>query len=167
MQRGLSNQWFGLKDARKAKGTSAGMKEALEALFIAPFASHEWQSARARSHWVELEGWQDAMAGPLSSIANSGGCQYVYNRQDGYFPGVVDPESLLHCLLDCHAGLVAGVEAFCPATSAEAEDQRHMMAIADGMRALVESGCEIERARWATESRGRTHLWPRMSRDGQ
>ena len=140
------------------KAPNTAMKEALEATFIAPFASHQWQSAGGRSHWVELEGWQDSIAGPLSSIANSGGCDYVYNREDGYFPGVVDPDSLLRCLLDSQAGLVAGVEAFFSTTPAEAEDQKYMMAIADEMRALVESACEIERFRWAAKSRGRNNL---------
>src|SRR5580704_15933667 len=66
----------------------------VETLFIAPFASHRWASARGRSHWVALEGWQDSMAGPLSSITSSGGCDYVYTRDDGYFAGVSDPPKL-------------------------------------------------------------------------
>ena len=53
------------------------LRETIHALFIAPFASHRWGSRRARSHWVDLEGWQDRMAGPLSSIVESGGCEYV------------------------------------------------------------------------------------------
>jgi hypothetical protein len=131
------------------------MREAFEATFIAPAASHHWQSTRGRSHWAELECWSDSLAGPLWSIANSGGCAYVYDRKDGYFPGVSDPDSLHRCLLEVHAGLVAGVEAFCPTTPAEAEDLTYMQALADTMLPLVERGCEIERARWVAESSGR------------
>jgi len=38
-----------------------------DTLFIAPFASHRWVSARSRWHWVELEAWQDSVAGNLFS----------------------------------------------------------------------------------------------------
>jgi len=69
-------------------------RRALEEAFIAPFASHSWLSRRGRSHWVELEGWQDSMAGPLSAIANTGGCEYVYHREDWYFAGIKDPLAL-------------------------------------------------------------------------
>jgi len=32
------------------------------------------------------------MAGPLSAIAESGGCEYVYPRDDWYFASVNDPQ---------------------------------------------------------------------------
>ena len=127
------------------------MQEAINEAFIAPFASHQWQSARGRSHWVDLEGLQDSLAGPLISIASSGGCGYVYHRKDGYFSGVVDSESLHSRLLEWHAGLLAGIEAFCPATAAEVEDETYMREIAGMMRVLVERGCEMEAARWVAE----------------
>jgi hypothetical protein len=128
------------------------LREAFDAVFIAPFSSHYWGSARGRSHWVELEGWQDSMAGPLSVIANTGGCAYVYPRQDWYFAGVSDPAGLRSRLLEWHTGLVAGVERFAPATPAEAEDLAFMRGVAGRMRELVERACEIERARWSAEA---------------
>jgi hypothetical protein len=131
------------------------MNDALHATFVVPFASHVWQSTRGRSHWVDLEGWQDLMAGPLFSIAKSGGCEFVYNRTDSYFPNVIHPDSLLRCLLDGHAGLVAGINTFSPANPKEAEDEQYMKTLSDEMRVLVELGCEIERTRWTAESRGR------------
>ena len=129
------------------------LQEALRAAFIAPFASHKWQSRRSRSHWVELEGWQDAIAGPLYSIAETGGCEYVYSRDDEYFVGVVDPVTLRRRLLEWQAKLAVGVEAFCPATHtpADADDLSYMRAIAEEIRDLVERSCRIEEGRWQAE----------------
>jgi hypothetical protein len=124
------------------------LREAFEALFTAPFASHPWASARGRSHWLELEGWQDAMAGPLSSIARDGGCGYVYPRQDEYFAGVGDPTGLRARLLEWHTGLAAGVERFAPATPSEAADLEFMRSVVGRMRELVERACVVEWARW-------------------
>ncbi len=134
----------------------ASISEALDAAFIAPFASHPWRSTRGRAHWVDLEGWQDSMAGPLTSITKSGGCEYIYHRTDGYFVNVVDPDSLLRYLLRCHAGLVAGITTFSPSNPDEAEDKQYMETQAHKMRVLVERGCEIEHARWAADSIGLT-----------
>jgi hypothetical protein len=123
--------------------------EAYDAAFIIPFASHRWESDRARSHWVELEGWQNSMAGPLSSIANTGGCEYVYAREDWAFAGVGDPAALRVRLLEWHAGLFAGVEQFVPVTPAEAADLAFMRSVAAKMRELIERACEFEQARWS------------------
>ena len=125
------------------------LREEFEAIFIAPFASHRWASVRGRSHWVELEGWQDSMAGPLSSIASSGGSEYVYPRDDAYFAGVNDPVGLRTRLLEWHTGLAAGVEQFTPATAEEAADGAYMKMISHRMRELVEQSCAVEKARWA------------------
>jgi hypothetical protein len=122
--------------------------EAFEALFIAPFASRRWASVLGRSHWVELEGWQDSIAGPLSSIINAGGCEYVYSRQDAYFAGVNDPTGLRARLLEWHAGLAAGVERFAPATRDESTDLAFMRSVVGRMRELVERACAVEKARW-------------------
>ena len=97
-------------------------REAFESLFVAPYASHIWATRRGRSQWIELEGWQDSIAGPLSAIATTGGCEHVYPREDCYFAGVTDPPSLRTRLLEWHAGLAAGVERFIPATPDEATD---------------------------------------------
>jgi hypothetical protein len=56
-----------------ASGELLELREAFHAAFIVPFASHVWRSDRGRSHWVELEGWQDSLTGPLSSVVNTGG----------------------------------------------------------------------------------------------
>ncbi len=123
------------------------LQDALRAAFIAPFASHKWQSRRSRSHWVELEGWQDAIAGPLFSITETGGCEYVYSRDDEYFVGVVGPATLRRRLLEWHSKLASGVEEFIPETTAEADDLSYMRAIAEEICDLVERSCRIEEAR--------------------
>jgi hypothetical protein len=120
----------------------------LKAVFVAPFASHRWASARGRSHWVDLEGWQDSIAGPVSAVAGSGGCAYVYEREDGYFAGVSDPAGLRSRLLDWHAALAAGVEKFAPECPAEASDLEFMRSLVSGARELIEQACAVERARW-------------------
>jgi hypothetical protein len=139
------------EDVSVKKAARPELREAFDTAFIAPFASHHWASACVRSHWVELEGWQDSMAGPLSAIANTGGCEYVYSRQDWYFGSVSDPASLRSRLLEWHGGLVAGVERFAPASTTEVEDLAFMRGVAARMRELVERACEVERARWSAE----------------
>ncbi|AWM38884.1 hypothetical protein GobsT_28870 [Gemmata obscuriglobus] len=123
------------------------LRAEFDSLFVAPFATRRWASARGRSHWVELEGWQDAMAGPLSAIAEAGSCEYVYFRDDWYFATVNDPATLRARLLEWHAGLAAGVERFAPATPEEAADQEFMRAVVGRMRELVQRACALEEVR--------------------
>lgn len=124
------------------------LQEVFDHLFIAPLSSHNWASCRGRSHWVELEGWQDSMAGPLSAIADTGGCDYVYLRNDWYFEVVDDPQSLRSRLLQWHAGLLIGVERFDPIGTYETLDFAFMQSLVERMRELVERACIIEHARW-------------------
>lgn len=124
------------------------LREAIERLFIAPFASHRWASERGRSHWVDLEGWQDTIAGPLSSIARTGGCEYVYSREDDYFAGVSNPSRLRSRLLEWHAGLAFGIEQFVPVAPKEIDDLTFMRAVAAEILELVERSCALEQARW-------------------
>ncbi len=135
-------------------------REALEALFTAPFASRRWASAAGRSHWAELEGWQDSMAGLLSSITRHGGCEYVYSREDWCFAGVNDPPALRARLLEWHTGLAGGVERFAPATSEEAADLAFMQSVVGGMRELIERACVVEQARWEAARRAEPKVAP-------
>ena len=132
-----------------AEGTTE-LRKAFEMLFIDPFSSHHWMSIRGRSHWVELEGWQDAMAGPLSAITTSGSCEYAYLRDDWYFTSVSDPPSLRSRLLEWHAGLASGVERFVPVTADELLDLGFMRSLVSRMRELVEQACAVEQRRWQT-----------------
>lgn len=124
------------------------LKEKYHLLFITPFASHHWASKRGRSHWVELEGWQDSLAGPLSAIAGSGGCEYVYSRDDSYFAAVHDPASLRLQLLERHDGLATGVEQFIPATPGETVDVEFMRSVVSKLRGLIDRACAVEQQRW-------------------
>ncbi len=124
------------------------MREAFDTLFITPIASHCWGSCRSRSHWVDLEGWQDSIAGPISAISNCGDCEYVYSRNDWYFAQVNDPTSLLIRLMEWHSGLATGVENFIPVTPDEAADKDFMRSLVCRMQELVEQACAVEQARW-------------------
>ena len=128
--------------------TPPELLDAFDTLFVAPFARHNWASRRGRSHWVELEVWQNSMAGPVSAIAKRGGCEYVYPLDDWYFVAVHDPASLRARLLEWHAGLAAGVARFAPSTPDEASDLEFMHSVAGRMRELVERACAVEQARW-------------------
>jgi hypothetical protein len=119
-----------------------------DSLFVAPFVSHRWATRRGRSHWVELEGWQNSVSGPLSDIVNAGGCEYVYTRDDWYFASVVDPSSLRLRLLEWHEGLAVGVERFEPTTPSEVDDLAFMRSVVGQMRVLIEQACVVEQVRW-------------------
>jgi|SRR5947209_1364757 len=124
------------------------LQQAFHRAFIEPFAFHTWGSRRSRWHWVELEGWEDAIAGPGSSIAENGGCDYVYSRDDHYFAGVDDPESLRRRLLEWHAELAAGVERFRPSAAAERADLEFMRSLVADMQSLIQRAMAVELHRW-------------------
>jgi hypothetical protein len=125
-----------------------GLKAAFSEVFVVPFASHRWASARGRSHWVGLEGWQNSMAGPLSSIVKTGGCGYAYERDDRYFSSVNDPRSLRTRLMEWHSGSVAGIEWFTPEDNAEHVDLAFMQSLQVQMNHLIERASAIEQMRW-------------------
>lgn len=124
------------------------LRAAFDAAFVFPFASYVWQSERARSCWIDLEGWQDNLAGPVSHIVEHGDCAYVYRRNDAYFTGVDDPAALHARLQGWHGEMVAGLKRFVPASEAEARDLTSMRQFADEMWAATEQAIEVERARW-------------------
>jgi hypothetical protein len=119
-----------------------------DALFIAPFASHRWESVAGRALWLDLQMWQDAMAGPLSAVVNSEGCEYAYQRDDSYFAGVGDPPALRVRLLEWHTGLAVDVEKFVPTTPFEIADLEFMRSLVSKMRDFLERACAVEQARW-------------------
>jgi hypothetical protein len=129
------------------------LRKAFDDLFVAPYTSHTWASSRGRSHWVELEGWQDSLAGPLSSIAESGGCEFVYTRDDCYYASVSDPPSLLSRLQEWQSGLATGVERFAPATPEEAADLVYMRSVVSRMEDFVERAYSVEQSRWQAAKR--------------
>jgi len=118
-----------------------------EAFYSRP--SNGWNSERARSRWSELEDWRYTIAGPLDAIVKKGGCQYVYARNDRYFAGVSDPESLRSRLLEWLAELAAKVEGFQPASAAEQGDIAYMRSRVAAMRSAIEQAIEAERRRWS------------------
>jgi hypothetical protein len=120
-----------------------------EAAFIYPFSLHYWQSQRGRTHWTWQEGWQDSIAGPIWNIVKEGGCAYVYDRDDGYFAEVSDPDTLYTCLMQKHQGLRAGISGFVPRFRNEAIDLASMHRFATAIGVVLEKAIEIERNRWA------------------
>jgi hypothetical protein len=130
---------------------SMDLREAYELAFTAPYASHRWRSIRGHRHWMELEASQDLMAGPLYAIVNTGGCGYVYAREDEYFVGVTQPCELHARLLEWHVGLVRAVDRFTASTPSQTVDLAYMRYVLAIMRDLIERGFEVERARWLSE----------------
>jgi hypothetical protein len=120
------------------------------AAFVFPFASYVWKSQRARSCWIDLEWWQDNLAGPVSHIVEHGDCAYVYLRNDAYFAGVDDPATLHARLQGWHDKLVEGLKRFVPTSQAEASDLTSMRQFADEMWAVTEQAIEVERSRWSS-----------------
>jgi hypothetical protein len=88
------------------------------------------------------------MAGPVSSIVKTGGCDYVYDRDDWYFASVNDPATLRTRMLEWHTGLAVGIEQFAPTTSSEAVDFEFMRSVVSRMRELIDRVCGVEQARW-------------------
>lgn len=121
-------------------------KRAFDRVFFVP-SSRVWKSARGRPYWVELEGWQASIAGPLYSIVENGGCEYVYARTDRAFTGVHNPESLRRSLLAWHAALVALLEKFVLASEAEEADMAFMRSNVAELRSLIDRAVEVESRR--------------------
>lgn len=127
------------------KGDSSTLESQFNAAFYVP-AKFNWQSRRALFHWIETEHLQDNLAGPLYSIAHSGGCNYVYTRDD--FPEVDNPTALQHLLLQWHSQMIEIIDNFVPMSSAESADLASMHQFASGMGNVVETACDIEKRRW-------------------
>ncbi len=119
------------------------------AAFVEPTASHRWGSRRAKLHWCDLETLRDKLAGPLSDSRGSG---YVYKRNDQFFSGVSDPESLRTRLLQWLDDLSAEVSRFETRTSRQRADFAYMKSLVDKMRELIEALIESERIRFKASS---------------
>lgn len=124
------------------------LRRRFEAAFYPSFR-HQWESERARWDWVDLEPSIDALAGPLYSIVETGGCAYVYPRDDGYFTGVDEPDTLRERLRHWHEKLVEAIDRFVPTSPAEAADLASMRHFVAEIWAFTEEACDIEHARWA------------------
>lgn len=124
------------------------LRAAFDAAFVFPFARYAWKSERARSFWIDLEGWQDNLAGPVSHIIEHGGCAFVYDRNDDYFTGVDDPATLRARLQGWHGEMMTGLKQFVPTSEAEANDLACMRQFAEEMWAIAEQALQVERARW-------------------
>jgi hypothetical protein len=94
---------------------------------------------------------EDALAGPIYSVAETGGCGYVYAREDEFFSGVDGPADLRKRLQRWHTELVEGIENFVPLSSAEAADLLAMRQFASGIGAVAELACDIEASRYQIE----------------
>jgi hypothetical protein len=94
---------------------------------------------------------EDALAGPIFTVAETGGCAYVYAREDEFFRGVDRPAALRERLQRWHTELVEGIERFVPCSSAEAADLLSMRQIASGIWAIAELACQIETDRYEAE----------------
>lgn len=129
--------------------TPTDLLASYEAAYTFPFSKYSWRSARGRACWHNLEGWQDALAGPVSSIARNGGCSYVYTRDDQHFAGVNDPSALYSRLKDWHGRLIAALDDFVPASETEEIGLASMREFASAMWAVTEEAVEVERARLA------------------
>ena len=123
------------------------LRTAFDVAFIASCDRRSWSTAPGRRHWLESEGWQDAIAGPLWSIHKKGGCEYVYSRQDS-FTGVHDPSTLRTRLLEWHAKLASNLERFAPTSDDERRDCRFMESLLATIRVVIDHAIEIESRRW-------------------
>ena len=131
--------------------TPTDLNTEFEAAFYASTKTYTWNASRARHAWIDLEVIEASIAGPLYSIVNTGGCAYVYTRDDEYFTGVTNPDTLLARLKQSHDKLAQGVEDFVPANDAEAADQAAMRGFTAAIWAVTEKAIAVERQRWLRE----------------
>jgi hypothetical protein len=112
--------------------------------FVRAFAERRWKSQRGLFHWIDTEASQTALAGPLHAVKETGGCAYVYTRDDECFRGVDGPTALRERLRRWHGEMVAVIDAFVPASPDEAADLAAMRKIAADIWAVAETACAIE-----------------------
>lgn len=124
------------------------LKQRYADAFAHAFARHDWTSRRGRCCWIDTELWRDALAGPLYSVKQTGGCAYVYVRDDEYFRDVDGPVALRDRLRLWRGYIVEVVDAFVPASPDEAVDHAAMREIIADIWAVAEAACDIERDRW-------------------
>ena len=124
-----------------------GLESQFNEAFYVP-AKYDWQSRRAMIHWIETAHLEVALAGPVYSIVTSGGCNYVYSREDYYFRGVDNPVALRNRLLQSHSQMVEIVDNFMPTSSRESADLVSMRQFVSGIGNVIEAACDIEQKRW-------------------
>lgn len=105
------------------------------------------RSERGRDLWIDTEAIRDCIAGPLYQIFVSGGCAYVYQREDRYFAGVDDPDELKSKLREWLDELFEDIEQFLPRSADELSDQESMRQNAAEIQVAVQTAIEIELAR--------------------
>lgn len=125
---------------------STDLGSQFDAAFLSPFTRYAWQSRRARSCWMELQGYQDALAGPIYSVLKSGNCAYIYALENAYFSGVRDPDTLHARLRYWHSKLIAGLDDFVPRDEAEQVDLAAMREFARKTWFVAEKAIDIERS---------------------
>jgi uncharacterized protein (DUF433 family) len=119
-------------------------REAFEAEIIKSYGSYRWQSGRAKLAWIDLSPLEDKIALPLYSIATRGGhTMHVYGRNDAYFAGVPDPDSLKRRLLEWHAELADRVERFVPEFDGESADHLFWRSRLVAFKKLIEVGIDV------------------------
>lgn len=130
----------GLTDDESAYHELRGL---LDASLRQPFAEYDWSSRRARWHWSQREGSLDALAGPLTAIAERGDCEYVY-RDDDRWPHVRGAEDFRVWARQAFEALRADVQEFRPGTPGEEGDFAYMLEVLGDLEAAVDLAITLE-----------------------
>jgi hypothetical protein len=141
-------------DAARSRIARSTLESLFQAAFTKPYASHSWASARGKSHWRDLEFLEDAMAGPICSVIERGGCEHVYTRNDQYLAGVDNPNALRLRLIQWHSEFASRINRFKPSSVEERDDLSFMRSTVEQMLDLIERAVELERKRWLAERSG-------------
>ncbi len=128
------------------------LKVRFDTAFADPAGVRRLKSKRGRSLRIDLETWYSQLAGPLDSIIKTGGCSYVYDRDDVYFSGIEEPLKLRDRLRDWHTSLLDEINDFVPESSDEIADLNSLRRSAADVWTVVEEAWEIERQRWTVEA---------------
>jgi hypothetical protein len=128
-----------------------GLRSQFNEAFYVP-AKFNWRSRRAMLHWIEVAHLNVDIAGPVFSIVEKGGCNYVYSREDDYFWGVDNPAALRNRLLQSHNEMVEIIDSFVPRSSAETADLVSMRQFRSDIGNVIEAACDTEQRRWDNET---------------
>jgi len=120
--------------------------ERFRGLFWEAFASLRARSVRYDELRGDLELASDWLAGPLSSIYESGACDYVF-EDSARFPGISNAEKFLEWCLEAVGDFRKIVSSVTPATSEEQADHRRYVQIAVKMEELSRIAYELVKRR--------------------
>ena len=116
----------------------------IECCFTQPIAEHRWAAIKTKRLWVELDQlYFDPLVGPLTEIASSGNCDYLFSHPD-QLDGIMDADDFALWAREALEQARSQVHEFRPRGKGQSEDYGTMLELIDEMGEAVELAITLQ-----------------------